>query len=244
MTTKPLPIGRRQFLTLAAGTLAALGGAAPARAQAKLKPGDDDVLAVIDVQNCFVPGGTLPVPEGDKIVPLINRIAPAFRNVVLTQDWHTPGHISFASSHPGKKPFETIQLPYGTQVLWPDHCIQDTRDAELVKDLRIPHAQLIIRKGYRQHVDSYSAFLEADRKTMTGLTGYLRERGLRRAFFVGLATDFCVAWSALDARRARFAALVIEDATRGIDAGGSLGRAWADMTAAGVTRIQSSDLQL
>jgi nicotinamidase/pyrazinamidase len=163
-----------------------------------------------------------------------------FRNVVVTQDWHTPRHASFASSHPGKKPFDTVQMPYGTQVLWPDHCVQGTPDADLAKDLKLPHAQLIIRKGYRQHVDSYSAFLEADRKTMTGLTGYLRERGLKHVYFTGLATDFCVAWSALDARRSGFEATVIEDATRGIDAGGSLAKAWADMMGAGVKRVQSS----
>jgi nicotinamidase/pyrazinamidase len=203
---------------------------------------DDDVLAVIDVQNGFLPGGMLAVPEGDAVIPIINRLAPAFRNVVLTQDWHTEGHISFASSHPGRKAFETVTLPYGPQVLWPDHCIQGTPDADISAALRIPHAQLVIRKGYRQHIDSYSAFLEADRKTRTGLTGYLQERGLKRVFLVGLATDFCVAWSALDARRAGFEALVIEDATRGIDAGGSLARAWADMSSAGVRRISSADI--
>ena len=237
-------LSRRELLTLFGGAVALGATPAPVRAQARIAPGDDDVLAVIDVQNCFLPGGTLPVPEGDKIIPIINRLAPAFRNVVITQDWHTPGHISFASSHPGKKPFDTVALPYGTQVLWPDHCIQGTADAEVNKELRIPHAQLLIRKGYRQHVDSYSAFLEADRKTRTGLTGYLQERGLKRVFLVGLATDFCVAWSALDARRAGFEALVIEDATRGIDAGGSLGKAWTDMTAAGVRRISSADIRL
>jgi len=234
-------IGRRQFLLGTASTLAMAGAPSIARAQS-VKPGDADVLVVTDVQNCFLPGGTLPVPEGDKIIPIINRLGALFRNVVMTQDWHTAGHISFASSHPGKKPFETIQLPYGTQVLWPDHCVQGTVDADVAKELRVPHAQLVIRKGYRQHVDSYSAFLEADRKTMTGLTGYLKERGLKNVYFTGLATDFCVAWSALDARRAGFEAAVIEDATRGIDAGGSLARAWSDMTSAGVKRIQSSQL--
>ena len=233
---------RRDLFTLLAGATALAAVPAAVRAQTRIAPGDDDVLAVIDVQNCFLPGGTLPVPEGDKIIPIINRLAPGFRNVVITQDWHTPGHISFASSHPGKKPFDTVALPYGTQVLWPDHCIQGTPDAEVHKELRIGHAQLIIRKGYRQHVDSYSAFLEADRATKTGLTGYLQERGFKRVFLVGLATDFCVAWSALDARRAGFDALVIEDATRGIDAGGSLGKAWSDMTGAGVARIKSSDI--
>src|SRR5687767_7811993 len=233
---------RRQLFTLLAGAVALAAVPAPGRAQTRLAPGVDDVLAVIDVQNCFLPGGTLPVPDGDKIIPIINRLAPAFRHVVITQDWHTQGHISFASTHPGKKPFETVQLPYGTQVLWPDHCIQGTPDADLHKDLKIPHAALIIRKGYRPHVDSYSAFLEADRKAMTGLTGYLKERGLKNVYLVGLATDFCVAWSALDAKRAGFAASVIEDATRGIDAGGSLGKAWTDMTGAGVGRIKSADI--
>ena len=163
---------------------------------------------------------------------------------MLTQDWHTPAHISFASSHPGKKPFETVSLPYGTQVLWPDHCVQGTADANLHPDLKIPHAELIIRKGYRREMDSYSAFYEADGKTPTGLTGYLKDRGLKRVFLVGLATDFCVAWSALDARKAGFEATVIEDATRGIDAGGSLGKAWQDMTGAGVKRVTSAAIEL
>jgi len=236
---------RREFLRVTAGglTLAGLvGRASAAGAEATIRPGGHDVLLVVDVQNCFVPGGSLAVNGGDEIVPIINRIAPAFRNVVLTQDWHTPGHVSFASSHPGKKPFETVQLPYGTQVLWPDHCVQGTEGAALAPGLSIPHAELIIRKGYRQDVDSYSAFLEADRKTPTGLGGYLRERGLHHVYLVGLATDFCVGWSALDARKAGFAATVIEDATRGIDAGGSLAKAWADMTGAGVKRIKSADI--
>jgi len=203
-----------------------------------------DVLLVVDVQNGFVPGGNLPVKEGDQIVPLVNRLARAFEHVVLTQDWHTPGHISFASSHPGKKPFETVALPYGPQVLWPDHCVQGTADADLHPALDIPHAELIIRKGYRKHIDSYSAFNEADGKTPTGLTGYLRERGLKKVYLVGLATDFCVAWSALDARKAGFEAAVIEDATRGIDAGGSLAKSWQDMTAAGVQRLPSSAVKI
>jgi len=205
-----------------------------------MKPGEQDVLLVVDVQNGFVPGGHLAVSGGDEVVPVINRLARAFEHVVLTQDWHTPGHISFASSHPGKKPFETIALPYGTQVLWPDHCVQGTRDADLHPGLRITHAELVIRKGYRRHIDSYSAFFEADGTTPTGLAGYLKERGLRHVVLVGLATDFCVAWSALDARKAGFAATVIEDATRGIDAGGSLAKSWQDMTGAGVRRLQSS----
>jgi nicotinamidase/pyrazinamidase len=233
---------RRHFLEIAAGAIALAGLRAPALAQVKIKPGDTDVLAVIDVQNCFLPGGTLPVPDGDKIIPIINRLAPLFKHVVLTQDWHTPGHVSFASSHAGKKPFDTTQLAYGTQVLWPDHCVQGTADAEISKGLKITNAELVIRKGYRPNVDSYSAFLEADRKTHTGLTGYLKERGFTRVFFVGLATDFCVAWSALDARKAGFEAVVIEDATRGINANGSMAKAWQDMIGAGVQRIQSADI--
>jgi nicotinamidase/pyrazinamidase len=232
---------RRAFFGLAAGGFVLAAGSR-AFAQAKIKPGPQDLLLVVDVQNCFMPGGSLAVNDGDKIVPIINRLAPAFEHVILTQDWHTPGHISFASSHPGKKPFETVSLPYGTQVLWPDHCVQGTPSAELHKDLRIPKAELIIRKGYRHQMDSYSAFYEADGKTPTGLVGYLRERGLTTVFLVGLATDFCVFWSAMDARKAGFNALVIEDATRGIDAGGSMGKAWQEMLGAGVKRIQSSDV--
>ncbi|HEX2442083.1 MAG TPA: nicotinamidase [Methylomirabilota bacterium] len=209
-------------------------------APATITPGAEDVLLVVDVQNCFVPGGTLPVAGGHEVVPLINRLARAFAHVVLTQDWHTPRHISFASSHPGTQPFQTTTLPYGTQVLWPDHAVQGTADADLHPALSIPRAELIIRKGYRQHIDSYSAFCEADGKTTTGLTGYLRERGLRHVFLVGLATDFCVAWSALDARKSGFSATVIEDATRAIDTEDSLAKAWAAMTAAGVQRIVSS----
>jgi nicotinamidase/pyrazinamidase len=233
---------RRGFLTLAAGGFALAGGLGRAFAQSKIKPGPKDLLLVVDVQNCFTPGGSLAVNDGDKIIPIINRLAPAFEHVILTQDWHTPGHISFASSHAGKKPFETVSLPYGTQVLWPDHCVQGTPGAELHTDLRIPKAELIIRKGYRHQMDSYSAFYEADGKTPTGLAGYLRERGLTTVFLVGLATDFCVFWSAMDARKAGFNALVIEDATRGIDAGGSMAKAWQEMLGAGVKRIQSADV--
>jgi nicotinamidase/pyrazinamidase len=237
---------RRAFLGMAAAGLAAAalaGRTGRAAAQGtKIKPGPQDVLLVIDVQNCFTPGGSLAVKDGDAIVPLINKLAGGFEHVVLTQDWHTPGHVSFASSHPGKKPFETTSLPYGTQVLWPDHCVQGTDGANLHPALKIPHAELVIRKGYRKDVDSYSAFMEADGKTPTGLAGYLRERGLSRCYFVGLATDFCVGWSALDARKAGFEAAVIEDACRGIDVGGSLAKAWADMQGAGVKRLQSADL--
>jgi nicotinamidase/pyrazinamidase len=236
---------RRQFLGGAAATALATGLVGPALAQTvKIKPGPQDVLLVVDVQNCFVPGGTLPVAGGDQIVPLINKIARAFEHVVLTQDWHTAGHASFASSHPGKKPFETVSMPYGTQVLWPDHCVQGTADANLHPALQIPHAQLVIRKGHRRHIDSYSAFYEADGKTPTGLSGYLKQRGLTRCFVAGLATDFCVAWTALDARKDGFAAFVIEDACRGIDTQGSLAKAWTKMKEAGVKRIRSSDLAM
>jgi nicotinamidase/pyrazinamidase len=234
---------RRAFSRIAAGGVVLAAGSR-AFGQGKIKPGPQDVLLVVDVQNCFTPGGSLAVNDGDKIIPIINRLAPAFEHVILTQDWHTPGHISFASSHPGKKPFETVSLPYGTQVLWPDHCVQGTPGAELHPDLRIPHAELIIRKGYRKHMDSYSAFYEADGKTPTGLTGYLRDRGLTTVFLAGLATDFCVFWSAMDARKAGFKALVIEDATRGIDSGGSMARAWQEMQGAGVARIQSADVDV
>jgi nicotinamidase/pyrazinamidase len=175
-------------------------------------------------------------------VPLINSIAKKFANVVITQDWHTPGHISFASSHPGKQPFDVIDLPYGKQVLWPDHCVQGTDGANLHPDLAIPHAQLVIRKGFNPKVDSYSAFIEADGKTATGLGGYLTARNINRVFVCGLATDFCVAWTAQDARKVGLEALVIEDASRGIDTKGSLLAAWKKMLAAGVKRIRSTDL--
>jgi len=230
---------RRSFLLAAAGfgLMGAGAWAAPAR-----KIGNSDVFVVVDVQNCFTPGGSLAVKEGDAIVPLINRIAKQFKHVVITQDWHTADHISFASQHAGKKPFDMMKLAYGNQVLWPDHCVQGTEGAALHKDLSIPHAELIIRKGYRREVDSYSAFLEADKKTQTGLGGYLKQRGLKRVYFAGLATDFCVGWSALDARKQGFEALVIEDACRGIDVQGSLAKAWAAMQVAGVKRIQSTDV--
>ena len=210
----------------------------------KIKPNAQSALIVVDVQNCFVTNGTLPVPKGEEVVPIINRIAQGFENVVITQDWHTPGHASFASTHAGKKPFETTKLAYGTQVLWPDHCMQGTDDAALHKDLKIPQAQVIIRKGYHKDVDSYSAFEEADRKTPTGLAGYLKQRGIKTVFVTGLATDFCVAWTAMDARKLGFETYVIEDAARGIDLNGSLAAAWKQMGAKGVKRIQSSDLAL
>jgi len=237
---------RRAFLkSTVAGALAASAvvGAGRAHAQgAKIKPGGRDVLLVVDVQNDFIPGGALAVKEGDAIVPLVNQLAVGFQHVILTQDWHTPGHVSFASAHPGKKPFETITLGYGTQVLWPDHCVQGTPGADLHKDLKIPHAELIIRKGYRKQMDSYSAFFEADGKTTTGLAGYVKDRGFRHAYLVGLATDFCVCWSALDARKVGLGASVIEDACRGIDTNGSLAKAWEQMAKAGVKRIRSADI--
>ena len=208
---------------------------------AQIKPDAKSVLIVVDVQNCFVPGGSLAVQKGDEVVPIINKLAKVFENVVITQDWHHPQHVSFASQHAGKKPFETIKLPYGTQVLWPDHCVQGTDGAALYKDLQIPNAQLVIRKGFRQNVDSYSAFVEADRKTPTGLAGYLKARGIKSCYVAGLATDFCVAWTALDARKAGFEAAVIEDACRGIDLQGSMAKAWATMKTAGVKRVQSAD---
>jgi nicotinamidase/pyrazinamidase len=173
---------------------------------------------------------------------VINRIAKSFANVVMTQDWDTPGHISFASVHAGKKPFETIDLAYGKQVLWPDHCVQGTDGALLSKDLSIPQAALIVRKGFHMDVDSYSAFTQADGKTTTGLAAYLKARQIQRLFVAGLATDFCVAWTALDGRKAGFETYVVEDACRGIDTQGSLAKAWADMAGAGVKRIQSTDL--
>ena len=203
---------------------------------------DATVLIIVDAQYGFMPGGGLAVADGDAVVPVINRIAPRFANVVLTQDWHPADHISFAANHPGRAPFETITLPYGEQVLWPTHCVQGTRDAALHDDLRVPQAQLIIRKGFHRDVDSYSAFMEADRRTSTGLAAYLKARGITKLYLCGLATDYCVAWSAQDARAAGFEATVIADACRAIDLNGSLARAWADMAAAGVGRVQSTDI--
>ena len=204
--------------------------------------GPDDCLLVIDVQNDFMPGGALAVPHGDEVVPVINRLARAFGHVVLTQDWHPVSHVSFAANHAGTQPFQTLTLPYGEQVLWPVHCVLDTPGAALHAGLHVPHARLVIRKGHHADVDSYSAFLEADRTTRTGLAGYLREHGVKRVFCAGLATDYCVAWSALDARAAGFEAAVIEDACRAIDLEGSLAKAWQDLGAAGVARVTSAEL--
>ena len=199
-------------------------------------------LLVIDVQNDFIPGGQLAVPEGDLIVPLINRLAGQFKQVVIAQDWHPAGHASFASSHPGRQPYDVIQLPYGEQTLWPDHCIQGSRGAEFHSGLDLPHAQLIIRKGCNPDIDSYSAFLEADRVTTTGLAGYLKERGIDTVYMVGLALDFCVMFSALDARASGFNAFVVLDACRAIDLNGSLAAAIERMQVAGVGLIQSTEL--
>ncbi|MDH6592239.1 nicotinamidase/pyrazinamidase [Variovorax sp. TBS-050B] len=238
---------RRSFVARSAATALGLAGglgslSLNAFAAGRVKPDGKSALLVIDVQNCFVDGGTLPVKGGAEVVPVINRIAGAFANIVVTQDWHTPGHASFASAHAGQKPFSSIKLSYGNQVLWPDHCVQGTDDAALHKDLQLPTAQLVIRKGFNKGVDSYSAFEEADRKTPTGLGGYLKQRGIRTVYVAGLATDFCVAWTALDARKAGFEVYVIEDATRAIDLNGSLAAAWKQMTAKGVRRIQSGDI--
>jgi nicotinamidase/pyrazinamidase len=203
---------------------------------------DSDVLLVIDVQNDFCPGGALAVVEGAGVVPVANRLAERFQHVVMTQDWHPQGHQSFASAHPGRKPFETITLAYGPQTLWPDHCVQATPGAAFHADLRLPQAELVIRKGFRPAIDSYSAFFENDRRTPTGLAGYLRDRGLERLFLVGLATDFCVHYSAIDARRLGFAVVLVEDGCRAIDLDGSLASAMGAMAAAGVARVTSAAL--
>lgn len=240
---KPIASGlSRRFILGAAMVTGGLGLAPRVFAADKVKPTAGSALIVVDVQNCFIDGGTLPVKGGAEIVPVINQLATAFENVVVTQDWHTRGHTSFASAHAGKKPFETTQLAYGTRVLWPDHCVQGSDDAALVNGLKLPNAELIIRKGFHKDVDSYSAFEEADRKTSTGLAAYLKARGIDTVFICGLATDFCVAWTAMDARKAGFAAYVIENATRAIDLNGSLAAAWKQMTDAGVKRIQAADI--
>ncbi|HWA47803.1 MAG TPA: bifunctional nicotinamidase/pyrazinamidase [Dongiaceae bacterium] len=205
----------------------------------KITPTDEDVLVVIDVQNDFCPGGNLAVPKGDEIVPTVNRLMGQFRHVVLTQDWHPKGHSSFASTHQGQ-PFTSIKLGYGDQTLWPDHCVQGTEGAAFHRDLKLTGAELVLRKGFRKPIDSYSAFFENDRATKTGLGGYLRDRGLKRLFMCGLATDFCVAWSALDGRREGFQVVVLEDACRAIDLNGSLAAAKAEMTKAGIV-LTSSD---
>jgi nicotinamidase/pyrazinamidase len=236
---------RRQVMFGLAGAALApalLGRTSLAFAADKIKPGSSSALIVVDVQNCFLPGGSLAVKDGDAVIPVINKISKSFENVVMTQDWHTPHHVSFASSHDGKKPFEMIKLAYGNQVLWPDHCVQGTEGASIAKGIDIPQAELIIRKGFHNDVDSYSAFLEADKETKTGLASYLKERRIDTVFVTGLATDFCVAWTAIDARATGLNVYVVDDACRGIDINGSIAKAWQDMTAAGVKKIESADI--
>ena len=202
-----------------------------------MKRDDRDILIVVDMQNDFCPGGALAVPQGDEIVPTVNRLAAEFAHVILTQDWHPPGHASFASSHAGKQPFQTIELAYGQQILWPDHCVQGTQGAAFHSGLDVPHAELMIRKGFRSAIDSYSAFRENDRRTPTGLAGYLKERGFERIALCGLATDFCVFYSAIDGREAGFEVSIVTSACRGIDVDGSLGHALRSMSEAGVTLL-------
>jgi len=204
--------------------------------------GENGVLLVIDVQNDFCPGGALAVPHGDEVVPIINRLAGRFANVVLTQDWHPAGHSSFASSHPGRKPFEMTTAFYGPQVLWPDHCIQGTPGAEFHPALDTLHTELVVRKGFRPAIDSYSAFYENDHKTPTGLVGYLRERGFTNIFVAGLAFDFCVRYTAEDAHRAGFTVAVIEDACRGIDLNGSMAAARESFAALNIPCVNERDL--
>jgi nicotinamidase/pyrazinamidase len=198
---------------------------------------DNDLLLIIDVQSDFCSGGKLAVADGDAVVPVINRLAKRFQHVALTQDWHPSSHSSFATSHPGSAPFDIVSMPYGKQTLWPDHCVQGTPGAAFHSQLETERAELVIRKGFRREIDSYSAFYENDRRTPTGLAGYLRECGLQRIFLVGLATDFCVYYSAVDARRLGFAAVLIETGCRAIDLAGSLDAAWRGMAATGVQRV-------
>ena len=201
----------------------------------------NDVLIVTDVQNDFCPGGALAVPDGDAVIPAIHCIAPLFEHIILTQDWHTPDHASFASVHPGKKPFDEIELSYGPQTLWPDHCVQGTRGADFHPALHLPQAEHVIRKGFHREIDSYSAFFENDRATPTGLAGYLRERGLTRVFFAGLAYDYCVGYSALDARRLGLPAVILRDACRAIDLNGSVAQIERKFAASGVVLARTGD---
>ncbi len=207
-----------------------------------MRIGREDVLIIVDVQNDFCPGGALEVCEGDAVIEPIHHIAEQFEHIVLTQDWHPANHTSFAAMHPGRNPFETIELAYGAQTLWPAHCVQGSRGAELHEGLRLTRAELIVRKGYHAEIDSYSAFFENDRMTPTGLAGYLRERGFVRCFFAGLAYDYCVGYSALDARRLGFEAVVVRDACRAIDLNGSAVGIEAEFRSANVTVIESREL--
>ena len=202
----------------------------------------NDVLLVVDVQNDFCPGGALAVPDGDAVIPVIHHIAPLFQHIILTQDWHTPNHFSFASSHPGKTPFEQIETTYGPQTLWPDHCVRDSHGARLHFTLHLPTAELILRKGFHPDIDSYSAFFENDHTTPTGLAGYLRERGLTRVFLGGLAYDYCVGYSALDAQRLGFPAVILRDACRAIDFNGSVAAIESEFARAGVTLVNSAEI--
>jgi nicotinamidase/pyrazinamidase len=201
-----------------------------------------DVLVVVDVQNDFCPGGALAVPDGDVVIPVIHRVAPRFEHIILTQDWHPPGHHSFACAHAGKSAFEQVRLSYGEQTLWPDHCVQGTPGAEFHPALKLTRAELILRKGFRPEIDSYSAFFENDRTTPTGLNAYLRERGLRRVFLAGLAYDYCVGYSALDARRLGFPATIVRDACRAIDLNGSVAALEKEFAAAGVGLMDSAEI--
>lgn len=201
-----------------------------------------EALLIIDVQNDFCPGGALEVPNGDQVVPVINKLSEQFDVVVQTQDWHPNGHSSFASSHDGKDPFETIEMPYGEQVLWPDHCVQGSKGAAFHSDLVTKRSQLIVRKGFRKDIDSYSAFYENDNATTTGLAGYLRERNIETLYAVGLATDFCVKWSVVDGLKEDFDVKVVEDAVKGIDIEGSVDQAWNEMLEAGAEKVSSEDL--
>lgn len=199
-------------------------------------------LIVIDIQNDFCPGGALAVPGGDTIVPVVNKLIPHFDALIYTQDWHVPSHSSFASSHTGRSEYDTVEMDYGTQVLWPDHCVQDTKGADFHPDLLLTSAELILRKGFRREIDSYSAFFENDHATPTGLNGYLQERGSRELWVAGLATDFCVKWSVLDGIRLGYTVHVISDAVKGIDLNGSVAQAWNEMVQAGARQVPSESI--
>ncbi len=205
-----------------------------------MQTSENEVLLVVDIQHDFCSGGKLAVPDADEVVPLINDFAKNFKHVVMTQDWHPAGHSSFASSHPGKDIFSEIEMAYGPQTLWPDHCIQGTHGAAFHRLLDIPHTELIVRKGFRHEVDSYSAFFENDHVTPTGLGGYLKERGFTRVFCVGLAFDYCVRYSAEDAHRSGFGVVVVEDACRGIDVDGSVAATHRSLADRGIASIAAA----